>query len=155
MPSASQVLPQLVGVDGLARDADDAYLALRGLRTLSVRLRQHEINATAVAHWLAAHPQVERVYYPALESHPGHALWKRDCRGANGLLTVQFRGFSQQQSLAAADGLRLFDIGASWGGYESFGAPGRATPAGPPCRGSERRGAAAVAHRSGRARRPD
>lgn len=108
---------------GVAVGPDDAYLALRGLRTLAVRLRQHEANATVVARWLAAQPQVERVYYPALESHPGHALWKRDCRGANGLLTVQFRGLDLQQSLDVADRLQLFDIGASWGGYESLVLP--------------------------------
>lgn len=108
---------------GITVGPDDAYLALRGLRTLPIRLRQHEVNATTIAHWLAAHPRVERVYYPALKSHPGHALWRRDCRGANGLLTVQFRGFGQQQSHAVADGLRLFDIGASWGGYESLVLP--------------------------------
>lgn len=108
---------------GIAVGPDDAYLTLRGLRTLAVRLRQHEINATTIARWLSAHQLVAQVCYPALESHPGHPLWKRDYRGANGLLTVRFHGFSRTQTLAVADRLQLFDIGASWGGYESLVLP--------------------------------
>jgi len=118
---------------GMAVGPDDAYLALRGLRTLAVRLRQHEANALAVANWLAARPEVARVYYPALPSHPGHDLWRRDFRGANGLLSVAFAGLGEAQALAVADRLKLFDIGASWGGYESLVLPIDANRlAGPP-----------------------
>ena len=98
-----------------------------------MRLRQHEANALAVANWLAARPEVARVYYPALPSHPGHDLWRRDFRGANGLLSVAFAGLGEAQALAVADGLKLFDIGASWGGYESLVLPIDANRlAGPP-----------------------
>ncbi|MCW5259528.1 cystathionine beta-lyase [Verminephrobacter eiseniae] len=108
---------------GLAVSPDEAYLALRGLRTLAVRMQQHQHNALAVAQWLAAHPKVERVYCPALATDPGNALWRRDFRGANGLLSVQFRDCSEARLFAIADALALFDIGASWGGYESLVLP--------------------------------
>ncbi|MDN8617501.1 cystathionine beta-lyase [Variovorax ginsengisoli] len=111
---------------GLAVSPDDVYLALRGLRTMAVRMQQHAHNALAVARWLAQHPGVDRVYYPALESDPGHALWRRDFRGANGLLSVGFRGLAETQLFAIADALALFDIGASWGGYESLVLPATA-----------------------------
>lgn len=108
---------------GHAVSADDASLVLRGLRTLPLRLAQHGRNALAVANWLAAHPQVERVYCPGLPSDPGHALWQRDFSGHNGLLTVQFKDFSGAQLNAFADALQLHAIGASWGGYESLVLP--------------------------------
>lgn len=108
---------------GLVVSSDDAYLALRGLRTLGVRLAQHERNALEVAAFLASHDKVERVYYPPLPEDPGHALWRRDFRGGNGLLSVSFRDFSTRQIDAAADALKLFGIGASWGGYESLVLP--------------------------------
>ncbi|MDM0078541.1 cystathionine beta-lyase [Variovorax sp. J2P1-59] len=108
---------------GVAVSPDDVYLALRGLRTMAVRMQQHEHNAMAVARWLADHASVDRVYYPALETDPGHALWRRDFRGANGLLSVGFRGITEAQLFAIVDALMLFDIGASWGGYESLVLP--------------------------------
>ncbi|AOY90643.1 cystathionine beta-lyase [Cupriavidus sp. USMAA2-4] len=105
---------------GLTVGADDAYLALRGLRTLPVRLAQHERNATEVAQWLQAHPKVGRVFYPALPEDPGHALWRRDFSGASGLVSFALHGGDASRAAAFVDALRLFALGASWGGYESL-----------------------------------
>ncbi len=105
---------------GLTVGADDAYLALRGLRTLSVRLRQHQVNALEVARYLAQHSGVSRVFYPALESDPGHRLWKRDFSGASGLISFEFSHASVQAAHTFVDALSFFGIGASWGGYESL-----------------------------------
>ncbi|MDM0037600.1 cystathionine beta-lyase [Variovorax sp. J22G21] len=105
---------------GLTIGADDAYLALRGLRTLPVRLAQHQRNATEVAGFLQQQPQVARVFYPALPGDPGHALWKRDFSGASGLVSFAFGNATPAAADAFVDALRLFGIGASWGGYESL-----------------------------------
>ncbi|MDF3837453.1 cystathionine beta-lyase [Cupriavidus basilensis] len=105
---------------GLAIGADDAYLALRGIRTLAVRLAQHQRNALAVAHYLEAHAAVGRVFYPALPSDPGHALWLRDFSGANGLVSFSLPGADAAGARKLVDSLRLFGLGASWGGYESL-----------------------------------
>jgi len=106
---------------------DDAYLAQRGLRTLAVRLARHQESALEVAQWFEQQPEVERVLYPALPSDPGHALWKRDFTGASGLLAVVFKPVNMQKVAALTDGLKLFGIGASWGGFESLVSPVRAT----------------------------
>lgn len=105
---------------GLTIGADDAYLALRGLRTLPVRLAQHQRNATEVARFLQQQPQVGRVYYPALPDDPGHALWKRDFSGASGLVSFALPQATPAQADAFVDALTLFGVGASWGGYESL-----------------------------------
>ncbi len=106
---------------GLTVGADDAYLALRGVRTLPVRLAQHQRHATQVAQWLLAQPQVSRVFYPALPSDPGHALWQRDFSGASGLVSFAFEeGVDARSAEAFVDALTFFGIGASWGGYESL-----------------------------------
>ncbi|MDB6001648.1 MAG: cystathionine beta-lyase, partial [Rhizobacter sp.] len=105
---------------GLTVGADDAYLALRGLRTLPVRLAQHQRHATEVATFLEQQPQVCRVFYPALPAHPGHALWKRDFSGASGLVSFALRDATPADANAFVDALSLFGIGASWGGYESL-----------------------------------
>ena len=99
---------------------DDVYLALRGLRTLSVRLERHQKNALVVAHWLQTRPEVSRVLYPALPEDPGHALWKRDFLGASGLFGVVLKPASKKAVYAFIDALDLFGIGASWGGFESL-----------------------------------
>lgn len=104
---------------------DDCYLALRGLRTMGVRLKQHQENALAVAQWLEARPEVGQVLYPALESHPGHELWQRDFRGASGLFSIVLDQHYDDDALGAMlDHLDLFAMGASWGGYESLILPG-------------------------------
>jgi cystathionine beta-lyase len=108
---------------GLAVSPDDTYLATRGLRTLAVRLARHQENAAKVAHWLQSQPAVARVLYPALPDDPGHALWKRDFTGASGLLGVVFSRSSEAAVAALIDGLELFALGFSWGGFESLVAP--------------------------------
>jgi cystathionine beta-lyase len=102
---------------------EDMFLALRGLRTLAVRLREHERQALAMARWLEGRPEVARVLHPALESDPGHAIWKRDFRGATGLFSVILKPCSEAAVAAMLDGLALFGMGYSWGGYESLVIP--------------------------------
>src|SRR5579859_3025413 len=99
---------------------DDVYLALRGLRTMSVRLERQQKNALTVARWLQTRPEVSRVLYPALPEDPGHALWKRDFLGAASLFGVVLRPAAQEAVYAMIDALDLFGIGASWGGFESL-----------------------------------
>jgi cystathionine beta-lyase len=103
--------------------ADDAFLAARGLRTLSVRLRAHEEKALAVARWLRARPNVERLLHPAFEDCPGHDLWKRDFTGSSGLFSFVLRQGGYSRASAIVDRLNLFGIGFSWGGYESLAIP--------------------------------
>src|SRR3546814_8887729 len=98
---------------------DDAWLAARGLRTLSVRLAQHDSSARKVAEWLAQQPQVARVLHPALPSCPGHELWARDFNGATGLFSFVLKGKNRAASAALIDGLELFGIGFSCGGFET------------------------------------
>ena len=105
---------------GLSVGADDAYLTLRGIRTLDVRLARHQQNALRVAEHLAGHPDVARVYYPALPQDPGHALWRRDFSGASGLVSFAFAHPDPATAARFIDSLSYFSIGASWGGYESL-----------------------------------
>ncbi|WP_315130458.1 cystathionine beta-lyase [Achromobacter marplatensis] len=120
----SAELAQKIGVTydalGLSVGADDAYLTLRGLRTLDVRLARHQTNALAVAEYLARHADVARVYYPALAQDPGHALWRRDFSGASGLVSFAFGNPDPTAASRFIDALQYFSIGASWGGYESL-----------------------------------
>ena len=103
---------------------DDCWLAIRGLRTLGVRLQRQMESGLAVARWLAARPEVHEVLHPALPGAPGHALWKRDFSGAPSLFGVVFAPrFSPEATRAMIDSLDLFGIGASWGGYESLALP--------------------------------
>lgn len=99
---------------------DDVFLALRGLRTLSVRMKQHDANARTVAAWLEKHPAVERLYHPAFDSCVGHAFWKRDFSGANGLFSILLKSAPRQKIAAFVDGLTHFKMGFSWGGFESL-----------------------------------
>jgi cystathionine beta-lyase len=108
---------------GLWTGPDDMYLALRGLRTMGVRLAQHYGSGMKVARWLAQRPEVARVLHPALENHPQHAIWKRDFTGASGLFSIVFKPVSQAAVNAFVNELTLFGIGASWGGYESLAIP--------------------------------
>lgn len=102
---------------------DDAYLALRGLRTMGVRLRQHEESALRVARWLKEQPQVGRVLHPALPDCPGHEYWTRDFKGSSGLFAFEMKDASDAQRASFIDGLRHFGIGYSWGGFESLVTP--------------------------------
>ena len=106
---------------GYSPSPDDCSLALRGMKTLAVRLRQIEASARKVAEWLAARPEVERVLHPALPSCPGHELWKRDFTGSAGLFSIVFKsGPTKEQVQAFVDALELFEIGYSWGGVASL-----------------------------------
>lgn len=111
------------GYLGMFTGPDDMYLALRGLRTLGVRLRQHQESAMRIATWLESRSEVSRVLYPALASHPDHALWSRDFSGASGLMGVVLKPATPASVAALIDGLRLFAIGFSWGGFESLIVP--------------------------------
>ena len=101
---------------------DDAYLASRGLRTLSVRMKAHEASALKIAHWLAERPEVESVLHPALPNCPGHEIWKRDFAGSSGLFSFILKG-GKAKAAAFVDSLELFGIGYSWGGFESLALP--------------------------------
>ncbi len=105
---------------GASSGPDDVYLALRGLRTLSVRLKRHQETGLALARWLRDRPEVRRVMHPALPEDPGHALWKRDFRGACGLFGVVLGDYSPDAVAAMLDGMEHFAMGASWGGFESL-----------------------------------
>jgi cystathionine beta-lyase len=117
------LLPKLkdtVHAFGLCVGPDDIYLALRGLRTLAVRLARHNESGLAVARWLESRPEVKRVMHPGLASDPGHALWKRDFTGASGLFSVTLAPASERAVHAFMDALTLFGMGFSWGGFESL-----------------------------------
>ncbi len=116
-------LKTTVGSSGWCVGPDDVYLGLRGLRTLAVRLDRHWRSGLAVARWLEQRPEVLHLLHPAMESHPGHALWKRDFTGASGLFSVVLKPVPQKAVYAFLDALELFGIGASWGGYESLAVP--------------------------------
>ena len=103
---------------------DDCWLALRGARTMAVRLAHQEEAGLAVARWLQKRPEVHSVLHPALPEDPGHAIWKRDFTGACSLFGVVFQPrYTQAEVFGFVDGLKLFGIGASWGGYESLALP--------------------------------
>ncbi len=105
---------------GLTTSPDDVYLAHRGLHSMAARLRQHTATAWRLIEWLQAQPEVERILYPALQSDPGHALWKRDMTGATGLFGVALKPVEPERFVALVDGMQLFGRGYSWGGYESL-----------------------------------
>ena len=101
---------------------DDAYLASRGLRTLSIRMKAHEESALQIAKWLQTQPDVAAVFHPALPECPGHAIWKRDFTGASGLFSFIHKGDTATAAVFV-DALDLFGIGYSWGGFESLALP--------------------------------
>jgi len=105
---------------GVTASPDDCFLGLRGLRTLGVRLQRHAASARDVATWLAQRPEVREVLYPALPGNRGHALWKRDFRGASGLFGVVLQPVDAVRIAKMLDGMRLFGLGWSWGGFESL-----------------------------------
>lgn len=105
---------------GQTAGPDDLFNALRGLRTLGVRLPRHYDTAMQVTQWLQSRPEVARVLYPALPGDPGHALWKRDFTGATGLFGIELKPCSAEQVAAMVDHYELFRLGYSWGGYESL-----------------------------------
>ncbi|MCF1429132.1 MAG: cystathionine beta-lyase [Shewanella sp.] len=105
---------------GQCTSPDDVFLAARGLRTLGVRLAQHEKNALTVANWLASRPEVDHLRHPAFTSCPGHEFFKRDFSGSNGLFSFVLKQGSQAATTAFVEGMAHFKMGFSWGGYESL-----------------------------------
>jgi cystathionine beta-lyase len=125
-PALARALDAVIEDMGWFVSPDDAFLGLRGLRTLRARLAQHEASGLQVARWLAEQPEVARVLHPALPDFPDHALWKRDFTGACGLFGVELKPASWDAAHAFANALELFGGGVSWGGYESLMIPCRA-----------------------------
>ncbi|HWD13704.1 cystathionine beta-lyase [Pseudochrobactrum sp. sp1633] len=105
---------------GMCVNSDDAYQILRGLRSMGLRLNHHQQSALTIARWLEQQPQVARVLHPALESHPDHALWKRDFKGASGVFSIVLASGGKEEAHKLLDSLKLFGLGYSWGGYESL-----------------------------------
>jgi cystathionine beta-lyase len=105
---------------GLCPGPEDVYLGLRGLRSLGVRLERHQKSALDLARWLAERPEVARVIHPALPSDPGHAVWTRDFTGSSGLFSIVLKPVARAKVAAMLDGLELFGMGYSWGGFESL-----------------------------------
>jgi len=108
---------------GMNVAGDDAYLTARGLRTLAVRMKEHSARSIAMAAWLESQPGVEQVYHPALPSHPDHALFERDFTGSGSLFSVRLSPGPRSALAAMLDGMKLFSMGFSWGGYESLAVP--------------------------------
>ncbi len=108
---------------GISPGSEETYLGMRGLRTMATRLAQHQRSALEIARWLEGRPEVARVLHPGLASHPQHALWKRDFLGASGLFSIILKPVSDKAVAAMLDGLELFGMGFSWGGYESLVIP--------------------------------
>jgi cystathionine beta-lyase len=105
---------------GVTASTDDCFLGLRGLRTLAARLERQQASALRIAEWLRAQPQVKEVLYPALPGARGHALWKRDFRGASSLFGVILQPVDEARIAAMLDGMEIFSMGWSWGGFESL-----------------------------------
>ncbi len=121
--ATAQAVKDYVGNAGLCVGPDDMYLGLRGLRTMGVRLARHQESGLKIARWLRERPEVSRVLHPALDTDPGHAIWRRDFSGACGLFSIILKPVPRAAAHAFLDALTLFGIGASWGGYESLAIP--------------------------------
>ncbi|MBI3453149.1 MAG: cystathionine beta-lyase, partial [Rhodospirillales bacterium] len=115
-PKLRQAADDLGGCAG----PDDCFLALRGLRTLGVRLARHFETGLILARWFQRRPEVARVLHPALPGDPGHDLWRRDFTGASGLFGIELKPVPRRALAAMLDGMKLFGMGYSWGGYESL-----------------------------------
>jgi cystathionine beta-lyase len=108
---------------GLCANGEDCFLALRGLRTLSVRLERHWASGLAIAEWLQTRPEVASVLHPALPAHPNHELWRRDFLGASGLFSIYLKPYPNVAVKRMLNALRIFGMGYSWGGFESLVVP--------------------------------
>ncbi|MEP3275381.1 MAG: cystathionine beta-lyase [Stappiaceae bacterium] len=108
------------GALGIHVGPDDVYLGLRGLRTMGIRLAEHQRNALAIATWLDGRDDVGKVFHPALPGSPGHTLWKRDFKGSTGLFSFELKRSTEQQVTAFLNALEIFGLGYSWGGFESL-----------------------------------
>jgi len=121
--STKEAWPELrdcIGDMGQCAGPDDLYLAQRSFRSMAVRLRQHQENALFIAKWLQTRTEVQQVLYPALPGAPGYEIWKRDFLGASGLFAFELKPFTEKAIEAMLDGMRLFGMGYSWGGFESL-----------------------------------
>ena len=114
---------------GICAGTEEMYLGLRGIRTMGVRLERHWQSGVEIARWLEQRPEVARVIHPALPSHPQHELWRRDFLGAAGLFSIELKPCPKEALAAMLEGLELFGMGASWGGFESLVLPFNAAPA--------------------------
>ena len=121
--TAWPLIAEAIQLLGVCAGPDDVFLAIRGLRTLAVRLAQHYKSGLEMAQWLAARPEVAEVLHPALERDPGHAIWKRDFTGASGLFSIVLKPAPQKAVDALLDAVKLFGMGYSWGGFESLVIP--------------------------------
>jgi cysteine-S-conjugate beta-lyase len=118
--AAWPVITENIRLLGVCAGPDDVFLALRGLRTLAVRLAQHYASGLEMARWLQNRPEIARVLHPALEGDPGHAIWKRDFTGASGLFSIVLKPKPQTAVDTMLNTLKLFGMGFSWGGFESL-----------------------------------
>ncbi len=105
---------------GVAASQDDMALALRGLRTLTLRLKQNAENCARVVEWIKDRPEIDKIFFPALEGHRGHEFWKRDFSGTNGVFSITLKPASKEAVHGFVDALTLFPVASSWGGYESL-----------------------------------
>src|SRR5712671_637751 len=121
--AAWPLIAETIRLLGVCAGPDDVFLALRGLRTLAVRLAQHHRSGLEMARWLATRPEVVRVLHSGLETAPGHAIWKRDFTGASGLFSIVLKPAPQKAVDALLDAVKLFGMGYSWGGFESLVIP--------------------------------
>jgi cysteine-S-conjugate beta-lyase len=119
-PKLAKLIYETIKAWGFFTSADESYLAIRGLRTLHLRLKQSGQSGLKVARWLESRPEVISVIHPGLDSHPQHALFKRDFSGVTGLFLVQLKGDGEATSHRFLNALKLFGLGFSWGGYESL-----------------------------------
>jgi cystathionine beta-lyase len=117
------LIAEAIRLLGVCAGPDDVFLALRGVRTLAVRLAHHQQSGLEMARWFAARPEVQRVIHPALETDPGHAIWKRDFTGATGLFSIILKPASKEAVDAFLNAVSLFGMGYSWGGFESLVIP--------------------------------
>lgn len=108
---------------GLCANGEDCFLALRGLRTLGVRLERHWKSGLAMAEWLQRRPEVAAVLHPAMPGDPGYELWRRDFTGASGLFSIVLKPYPKEAVRRMLNALRLFGMGYSWGGFESLIVP--------------------------------
>jgi cystathionine beta-lyase len=120
---AAKYIERAAGTLGACPGSEETFLGLRGLRTLDVRLERHQKSGLEIARWLAGRLEVARVVHPALPGDPGHDIWRRDFSGATGLFTVILKPAPRPALAAMLDGLELFGMGYSWGGYESLVIP--------------------------------